>query len=72
MSWLENYMASLTERERQIVILLGQGLAPKQIARLLNLRVSTVRQHLFEARQKALCTTTIELAIKVVKAQAGD
>ncbi len=65
-------MASLTDRERQIVIMLGQGLAPKQIARHLGIRPATVRQHLFEARRKTLCETTLELAIKVVKAQAGD
>lgn len=72
MSWLENYMASLTERERQIVILLGQGLAPKQIARLLNLRASTVRQQVHRAREKAGCTTVIELAVKVATVQDGD
>lgn len=65
-------MTNLTERERQIVTMLGQGLAPKQIARLLSIRPATVRQHLFEARRKALCVTTIELAVKVATAQDDD
>ena len=61
-------MATLTERERQIVYMLGQGLAPKQIARLLNTRPSTVRQQICRARQKAGCVTIIELAVKMAKA----
>jgi len=58
-------MATLTERERQVVVLLGRGMAPKQIARALNTRPATVRQQLFQARQKAGCSNTVELAVKV-------
>lgn len=73
MTWMKCYMATLTEREWQIVILLGQGKAPKQIARLLGLRPSTVRQHVHRARKKAGCTTVIELAVKVATVQQdGD
>ena len=66
------YMASLTDRERQIVILLGQGFAPKQIARLLGLRPATVRQRVHRAREKAGCTTVIELAVKVAGVQSDE
>lgn len=65
-------MTNLTNRERQIVAMLGQGIAPKQIARLLSIRPATVRQHLFEARRKTLCTTTIELAVKVARVQDDE
>lgn len=58
-------MATLTERERQVVRLLGQGMAPKQIARQLGTRPATVRVQLYEARKKANCGSVIELAVKV-------
>lgn len=63
-------MASLTEREKQIVTMLGQGLAPKQIARLLGVRPATVRQQLHRARERAGCATVIELAVKVATRNA--
>ena len=68
----ETYMETLTERERQIVTLLGQGFAPKQIARLLGLRPATVRQRVHRAREKAGCTTVIELAVKVAGSQGNE
>ena len=40
----------LTERERQIVVSIGQGKAEKQIARLLGISPSTVNDHLKHAR----------------------
>ncbi len=58
-------MAQLTERERQVVTMLGRGMAPKQIARQLGTRPATVRQQLFQARNKAGCSSTVELAVKV-------
>ena len=58
-------MATLTIREREIVLLLGSGMAPKQIARQLKTQPATVRQQLFQARQKANCASVIELAVKV-------
>ena len=63
--WLEVFMATLTDRERQVVTLLGRGMAPKQIARELGTRPATVRQQVFQAKQKAGCSTVIELAVKV-------
>lgn len=65
MTWLEEYMATLTERERQVVRLLGQGMAPKQIARQLGTAPSTVRKQVYSAQHKAGCSTVIELAVKV-------
>lgn len=58
-------MATLTERERQVVRLLGQGMAPKQIARQLGTRPATVRVQVHRAREKAGCATVIELAVKI-------
>ena len=58
-------MATLTDRERQVVTMLGRGLAPKQIARELGTRPATVRQQVFQAKKKAGCSTAIELAVKV-------
>ncbi len=58
-------MATLTDRERQVVTRLGRGMAPKQIARELGTRPATVCQQVFQAKQKAGCATVIELAVKV-------
>ena len=58
-------MKALTDRERQVVTLLGRGMAPKQIARQLGTQPATVRQQLFQARNKAGCASTVELAVKV-------
>ncbi len=58
-------MATLTDRERQVVTLLGRGMAPKQIARELGTRPATVRVQIHEARKKANCGSVIELAVKV-------
>jgi RNA polymerase sigma factor (sigma-70 family) len=65
MTWLEEYMASLTERERQVVLMLSNGMAPKQIARQLGTKPATVRVQVHQARKKANCATVIELAVKV-------
>lgn len=69
MTWLEEYMANLTERERQVVILLGNGLAAKQIARQLGTRPDTVRKQLHKAQEKAGCQSVVELAVKVATGQ---
>lgn len=58
-------MAQLTRREKQVVLLLGAGLAPKEIARQLNTRPATVRQQIYQAKRKAGCSTVIELAVRV-------
>lgn len=58
-------MTKLTERERQVVTLLGRGMAPKQIARELGTRPATVRQQIYRAKEKSGCQSVIELAVKV-------
>ncbi len=63
--WLEVFMATLTARERQVVLLLGRGMAPKEIARHLGTRPATVRQQVFQAKNKAGCRSVVELAVKV-------
>lgn len=45
-------LAALTERERQIVILLGHGKPEKEIARILGIAPSTVNDHLAHARAR--------------------
>lgn len=62
-------MATLTERERQVVTLLGRGMAPKQIARQLGTRTRTVRNQLYNAKEKAGCETLVQLAVKVATAK---
>ena len=60
-------MATLTERERQVVTLLGRGLAPKQIAREPGTGTRPVRNQLYNAKEKAGGDTLIQLAVKVAK-----
>ena len=60
-------MATLTDRERQVVVMLSRGLAPKQIARELGTHTRTVRNQLYNAKDKAGCETLIQLAVKVAK-----
>lgn len=63
-------MSQLTPREREIVILLGEGLAPKEIAARLGVKPGTVRNQLLIARDKIGCTTTVQLAVKMARQQA--
>ena len=60
-------MAPLTEREQQVVTMLGRGMAPKQIAKELGTQTRTVRNQLYNAKEKAGCETLIQLAVKVAK-----
>ncbi|RYF46367.1 MAG: LuxR family transcriptional regulator, partial [Cytophagaceae bacterium] len=46
------YHAHLTEREREIVILLGHDKSEKEIARILNISPDTVNDHLKHARHR--------------------
>ena len=52
----------LTEREREIVSLLGQGLAGRAVADRLTLSVRTIKGHSYRAMTKTGTTTRQELA----------
>lgn len=60
-------MAQLTQREREIVLLLMAGKQPRDIRQDLCIERSTLREHLRHARDKAGARTTIELVAKVAK-----
>ncbi len=48
----DNAMQKLTPRERQVVILVSEGLSNKQIARRLNISVSTTKNHIHNILNK--------------------
>src|SRR5205085_1148867 len=63
---LATYMATrdafgLTDREAEVVALLGEGLTPAEIARRLRIRVDTVRDHLKRAFEKTGTNRQAEL-----------
>ena len=58
---------TLTPREAQIVTLLGDGLSPKEIARQLGIKYKTVIVHLFKAKEKTGCRSTIELVARAAR-----
>ncbi|WP_324969328.1 helix-turn-helix transcriptional regulator, partial [Mycobacterium sp.] len=52
----------LTEREREIVMLLGEGLSTRAVAERLTLSVRTVENHIYKAMSKTGTATRDELA----------
>ena len=56
-------IASLTEREREVVTLISQGLRNKQIAERLGISETTVRHHLTSIFAKLEVTDRLELVI---------
>ena len=56
-------IASLTEREREVVTLIGEGLKNKQIAERLFISETTVRHHLTSVFNKLGVTDRLELVI---------
>lgn len=52
----------LTDREREVVMLLGEGLSNRQIADRLRLSVRTVESHIYNAMSKTGTTSRDELA----------
>jgi DNA-binding NarL/FixJ family response regulator len=56
-------IATLTEREREVVTLIGKGLKNKQIAEQLFISVTTVRHHLTAIFDKLGVSDRLELAI---------
>ena len=55
-------LPALTNRERQLVALIGDGLANKEIANRLNIAVDTVRSHLANLFKKLGVRTRLQLA----------
>ncbi len=53
---------ALTERECQIVMLIGKGLSSREIAGRLGLSVRTVESHIYRAMSKTGTTSRDELA----------
>lgn len=54
----------LTPRERQVVTLLTTGLSQKEIAHELGIAPGTVYAHVFHAREKTGCFSTVQMAVK--------
>jgi two-component system, LuxR family, response regulator FixJ len=65
-------MTVLTNREREVVELLAQGVPQTEIARRLCIEYTTVQKHAQAARQKTGCGTTMQLAIKAAWALRGE
>jgi DNA-binding NarL/FixJ family response regulator len=61
--WLmpDGYSADLTSRQKEILILLSQGTAPKNIARQLNISLKTVEFHKANITRKLGVHTTADL-----------
>lgn len=53
---------ALTAREQEVVNLVSKGLGDKEVARLLNISITTVRTHLNHALKKLDCANRTELA----------
>lgn len=58
-------MAKLSKRQREIVTALTSGESQKVIAQRLGISHGTVRKHLYDARTRTHCRTSLELAYKV-------
>ena len=52
----------LTDREREIVMLIGEGLSNRDVAERLTLSVRTVESHIYQAMAKTGTTSRDELA----------
>jgi len=63
---------TLTERERQVMALIAQGLSNKEIARLLNVTPSTIKVHVHHIFMKLAVRNRTALAIKVVNGVARE
>lgn len=60
-------LASLTEREREVLALLAQGMANKEIARTLVITINTVKRHLKSIFEKLDVHTRAAAAAKAVE-----
>jgi two-component system, NarL family, nitrate/nitrite response regulator NarL len=62
----ENALTTLTERERQIMRLVSEGLSNKEIGRRLNITDGTIKVHLHHIFQKLEISNRTELAAFVI------
>lgn len=60
----------LTDREREIVMLIGEGLSSREIAERLTLSVRTVESHVYRAMLKTGTTSRDELAALLTRPSA--
>lgn len=60
-------LARLTTRERQIISLVAQGMINKEIARQLEIEVSTIKMHLHNIYAKLRVNNRVRLAAAVVR-----
>ena len=65
-------MSKLTQREREVVQLLGQGMRPTQIAEKLCVSHSTVKTHIANMRDKTGASSTLELAVQAARVGATN
>lgn len=63
-------MSKLTQREREVVQLLGQGMRPTQIAEQLCVSHSTIKTHIANMRDKTGAGSTLELAVQAARVGA--
>lgn len=61
-------LATLTERERQIAVLVARGLSNAEVARALFVSEATVKSHLGSALSRLGCTNRVELAVLAERA----
>jgi DNA-binding CsgD family transcriptional regulator len=61
----------LTDREGEIVMLIGEGFSSREVAERLTLSVRTVESHIYRAMLKTGTTTRDELATLLLRHRAG-
>jgi len=64
---LELLLRSLSERERQVLVLLGRGYANRRIAEICSLSVNTVRTHMQNVLVKLGVRSNLEAAAIAVR-----
>lgn len=60
-------MSTLTEREKEVVRLVAQGLTNKSIASVMGISVHTVKHHLVNVGQKLGIHSKTEIAVLAVR-----
>ena len=68
----ENVLTVLTERERQIMALVSEGLSNKEIGRRLNIAGGTIKVHLHHIFQKLEISNRTLLAALVISNNGGE